>query len=152
MKKLITRISLLLISSFALFSFVHAPGGEGFEVYLNGKLLLQRFGTDVNKPHTIRFAAGTANDEISFRYYHCGQPGKDRVLIVKDSGNRILRELSFGNEEKNKTGMQCRVSDLISLRKNESDVLKLYYRSSEIPAGRLLVSIVTDKQSTAVRP
>lgn len=115
-------------------------------MYLNGKLVLQRFGTDLNKPHTLRFAAGTANDEISFRYYHCGQPGKERVLIVKDSGNKTLRELSFGNEENTKAGMQCRVSDLISLRKNETDVLKLYYRSSEIPDGRLLVSIVTDKQ------
>lgn len=152
MKKLIGRIALLLIPCLTLFSFAHAPGGEGFEVYLNGKLMLQRFGTDLNKTHTLRFAAGTANDEISFRYYHCGQPGKERVLIVKDSGNKTLRELSFGNEEKNKSGMQCRVSDLISLRKNETDVLKLYYRSSEIPAGRLLLSIVSDKQSPSTRP
>ena len=152
MKKLMTRIALLLIPCLTLFSFANAPGGEGFEVYLNGKLVLQRFGTDLNKPHTLRFAAGTANDEISFRYYHCGQPGKERVLIVKDSGNKTLREISFGNEENTKAGMQCRVSDLISLRKNETDVLKLYYRSSEIPDGRLLVSIVTDKQGAAVRP
>ena len=152
MKKLMTRIALLLIPCLTLFSFANAPGGEGFEVYLNGKLVLQRFGTDLNKPHTLRFAAGTANDEISFRYYHCGQPGKERVLIVKDSGNKTLRELSFGNEENTKAGMQCRVSDLISLRKNETDVLKLYYRSSEIPDGRLLVSIVTDKQGAAFHP
>ena len=152
MKKLMTRIALLLISSFTLFSFAHAPGGEGFEVYQNGKLVLQRFGNDLNKPHTLRFAAGNSNDEISFRYYHCGQPGKERVLIVKDNGNKTLRELSFGNEEKNKAGMQCRVSDLISLRKNETDVLKLYYRSSEIPNGRLLLSIVSEKQSVAARP
>jgi len=152
MKKLLSKAAILLFTCMGLYSFALAPGGEGFEVYVNGKVMLQRFGNDMNKPHTIRFAAGTEQDQISIRYYHCGQPGKSRVLLVKDSKERTLREFQFTDAATPGTGMQCKVSELISLRKNETDVLKLYYRSSEIPDGRLLVSIVMDKQGAAVRP
>ena len=152
MKKLLSKAVILLFTCMGLYSFSLAPGGEGYEVYVNGKVMLQRFGSEMNKPHTIRFAAGTEQDQISVRYYHCGQPGKNRVLLVKDSREKTVREFQFADAATPGTGMQCKVSDLINLRRNESDVLKLYYRSSEIPEGRLLVSIISDKQVAAVRP
>ena len=152
MKKLLLKAALMLLSCLGIYSFANAPGGEGYEVYLNGKVILQRFGQDMNKPHTIRFTAGTEQEQISVRYYHCGQPGKKRALLVKDNQDNLLREFHFDDESKAGTGMQCRVGELIQLRKNEADVLKLYYRSSEIPGGRLLVSFISDKGIAAARP
>ncbi|MFN8290892.1 MAG: hypothetical protein U0U70_11580 [Chitinophagaceae bacterium] len=148
---LVKTLSLLLIST-ALFSFAPAPGGEGFEVLVNGKVVLQRFGNDVNKPHVLRFAAGTENDEVTIKYYHCGQPGKNRVLTIKDGQDNVLRQISFGNEANGKAGMSCKVKDIISLRKGNITSLRLYYSSDELPAGKLLVSILSDNAAPAVKP
>lgn len=152
MKTLFVKtLSLLLLSS-AVFSFSSMPGGEGFEVSVNGKVVLQRFGKDLNTPHVLRFAAGTENDDITIRYYHCGKVGKNRVLTVKDGNDNVLKELRFEDAENGKAGMCCKVKDIVSLKKGNIRSLKLYYSSSEIPAGRLLVSIVSDSDMSAVMP
>lgn len=140
---------MLLLFSTAIFSFSHKPGGEGYEVYVNGKVVLQRFGSEMNKPHTLRFTAGTENDEITVKYYHCGQKGKNRVLTVKDDQGNVLKEIRFEDEQSNANNMSCRVKDIISLKRGNASSLKLYYSSSELPGGRLLVSIVSDAVATA---
>jgi hypothetical protein len=147
MKKLILR-SFLLLASAAFLSFGPHPGGEGFEVYVNGKLMVQRFGQEMNKPHTIRFETGTGNEMISIRYYHCGKTGKNRALTVKDSQENIVKTIRFADENNTAAEMTCRVSDLIHFPQSASGALRLYYSSSEIPDGRLLLSMVN--QTTAV--
>lgn len=147
MKKLILQ-SFLLLTSAAFFSFNSNPGGEGFEVYVNGKLMVQRFGQEMNKPHTLRFETGTGNEMISIRYYHCGKMGKNRVLTVKDSRENILKSIRFADEKNSASEMTCRVSDLIDFPQSATGSLRLYYSSSEIPDGRLLLSMVN--QPTAV--
>jgi hypothetical protein len=141
MKSFIAKTLSVLLISTALFSFTSIPGGEGFEVYVNGKVILQRFGKELYKPHTIRFAPGTENDEVTIRYHHCGQAGKNRVLTVKDGQDNVLKEIHFADASTTVSGMSCRVKDIISLKKGNNAVLKLYYRSSELPGGRLLVTI-----------
>lgn len=149
MKSIFAKTVMLLLFSTALFSFSYKPGGEGYEVYINGKVVLQRFGSEMNKPHTLRFTAGTENDEITIKYHHCGQAGKNRLLTVKDENDRVLKEIRFADAEPGANGMNCRVKDIISLKKGNSTSLKLYYSSSELPGGRLLVSIVSDASVTA---
>lgn len=152
MKSIITKTFMLLVISATLSSFSSMPGGEGFEVFVNGKVVLQRFGKDLNKPHTLRFASGTENDEITIKYHHCGQAGKNRVLAVKDEQDKTLKEIRFEDTGNGQSGMNCKVKDIISLKKGKNTVLKLYYSSSELPGGRLLVSIVSGSAATAVTP
>ncbi|MBI5856760.1 MAG: hypothetical protein HZB42_03835 [Sphingobacteriales bacterium] len=149
MKKSIGIALSMLAVCFAFSSFSHKPGGEGFEVFLNNKLILQRFGNQLNTAQTIQLNQGSANDELSIKYYHCGTVGKNRMLTIKDGQNKVLKEYHFADASSNSTGMKCRVNEIISLRKGNNSVLKLYYSSSEIPAGRLLASIVSGSSSTA---
>ena len=149
MRSIIAKTFSLLVITTALFSFSAKPGGEGFEVYLNNKLILERFGNNMKAVQTIRLNEGSANDELTIKYHHCGKVGKDRVLTVKDGQDNVLKAIRFADVNYVMGGMSCRVKDIISLKKGNSSTLKLYYSSSELPEGRLLASIVTGKSVTA---
>lgn len=153
MKKSIVKMLSLLVLSTTLFSFSGKPGGEGFEVYLNNKLIVQKFGNQMNNAQTIELNQGSPNDELTIKYYHCGTTGKNRVLTIKDGQNKILKEYHFADASSNASGMKCRVNDIFSLKKGNNSTLKLYYTSSELPGGRLLATIVTGTSATAsLRP
>ena len=49
MKAGIKKAAILLMMAFTLFSFSTLPGGEGFEVYLNNKIIMQRFGNQLSQ-------------------------------------------------------------------------------------------------------
>ena len=152
MKAGIKKAAILLMMAFTLFSFSTLPGGEGFEVYLNNKIIMQRFGNQLNSPQTIQLSDASANDEITIKYHHCGRVGKNRVLTVIDSQDKVLKEIRFADVNVPVSGMSCKVKDIISLKKGNNNILKLYYSSTELPNGRLLASIVTGSNRTAGRP
>lgn len=152
MKPTILKSACVLLLSFILFSFSKNPGGEGFEIYLNNKVIMQRFGNEVNKPQTIQLAVSSADDEITIKYHHCGRVGKNRVLTIKDSQEKVLKEIRFADVNIPVSGMSCKVKDIISLKRGNNSVLKLYYTSTELPNGRLLASILTGGQTTAGKP
>lgn len=152
MKAGIKKAAILLMMAFTLFSFSTLPGGEGFEVYLNNKIIMQRFGNQLNSPQTIQLSDASANDEITIKYHHCGRVGKNRVLTIKDNQDKVLKEIRFADVNVPVSGMSCKVKDIISLKKGNNNILKLYYSSTELPNGRLLASIVTGSNRTAGRP
>lgn len=152
MKAGIKKAAILLMMAFTLFSFSTLPGGEGFEVYLNNKIIMQRFGNQLNSPQSIQLSDAAANDEITIKYHHCGRVGKNRVLTVKDGQDKVLKEIRFADVNVPVSGMSCKVKDIISLKKGNNNILKLYYSSTELPNGRLLASIVTGSNRTAGRP
>ncbi len=152
MKAGIKKAAILLMMAFTLFSFSTLPGGEGFEVYLNNKIIMQRFGNQLNSPQTIQLSDASANDEITIKYHHCGRVGKNRVLTIKDGQDKVLKEIRFADVNVPVSGMSCKVKDIISLKKGNNNILKLYYSSTELPNGRLLASIVTGSNRTAGRP
>lgn len=153
MKKIFVKTFSLLLISTALFSFTSLPGGEGFEVYLNNKLILQRYGNQLSTPHVLRFTEGfNATDELSIKYHHCGKVGKNRVLTVRNEDDQVLKEIRFADADVPLAAMSCKVNEIISLKKGDNSTLKLYYSSSELPGGRLLTSIVTTPKTTTARP
>lgn len=152
MKAQIKKASLLLMLAISLFSFSSLPGGEGFEVYLNNKVIMQRFGNQLNNPQTIQLSEANLNDEIRIKYYHCGQPGKNRILTIKDSQDKLLKEIRFADTDRTVSDMNCKVKDIITLKKGNNSVFKLHYRSSELPNGRLLVTILTGNNGNATQP
>lgn len=147
MKKMIARAGLLACLAHLLFAFTTLPGGEGFEVFMNGKLVMQRFGKEMDKPQLLRLHPGNTTEEISIRYHHCGKTGKNRVLRVKNGQDRLLKEFRFGDNTP-APDMKCRASEILSLQKGNNDVLKLYYSSSELPGGRLLLTITGESTAT----
>ncbi len=132
---------LLAIFSLSLFSFISPTGGEGFEIYLNNKLVLQKFGNDMDKVQSINLDEKSLTGELSVKYHHCGKVGKDRVLTIKDSDNKILKEWKFADVSEASASMKCGIKEIFSLQIKNNTKLNLYYTSSELPKGRMLATI-----------
>lgn len=142
MKTIISKTFALVAIAATLLSFTaNSPaGGEGFEIFVNGKVVLQRFNKEVEVVKTLQLNPAAPGDKISFRYYHCGQVGKNRLVTIKNADGSPLKVWSYTNAA---TGdMSCTVKDLLSLQKAKSSALKIFYSSSELPKGRELVDIV----------
>lgn len=146
MKKSISALRLMLLPfaalSFMLSSYSSMPGGEGFEVYQNNKLVLQQFGGDMKNIKSLQLNAASLKDQITIKYYHCGRPGKDRHITIRTKDKKELKNWQFANITNKDPGMSFRVADVPVAGKKS--VLDVYYSSSEIPAGRLIVSLVVN--------
>lgn len=149
MKKTIKFLSAMMVAltcSFVFFSFTGNKGGEAFEIYLNNKLLSQLHGNNLNNVASLSLQNASYNDELKVRYFHCGRIGKGRTIVIKNEHDQLLKQWTFENASQPASFMVCKVKDIISLRKNRTGWLKLYYSSSELPNGRLLARISTDKK------
>ena len=131
----------------AILGFKGPEGGEGFEIYMSGKLVMQQFGNQMNTVKSLTIDKSSYNAELSVKYYHCGQAGKNRAILIKDDQNKILKEWRFGDGV---NAMSCNVKDIVDLKKDNA-TLNLYYSSKELPAGRKLVSINTRTTGVTAR-
>ena len=150
MKSIIAKALLLVLSAAALSSFSPNFGGEGFEISLNGKVILQQFGKDLNTVKTLQLDAAVPNSKLAIRYYHCGRVGKNRVVTIKDGQNNLLKEWRFADVDAPVAEMNCYVSDIPALKK-ANNVLKIFYSSTELPNGRQLATLVTANNAVAGR-
>lgn len=151
MKSIITKSMLLLAVAAALVSFTPRFGGEGFEILLNGKVLLQQFGKEMNSGKVLQLNAGSPTDKITIRYWHCGKEGKNRTVTIKDGQDKIIKQWHYKDAGPSNSYMSCSVQDILSLSKAGNNVFKIYYASSELPEGRMLTTVVFDKDSLVAR-
>ena len=132
--------ALMAVLCILLFSFHDGKGGEGFEIYLNNKLVLQQFGKQMDAVKTIQLDNRFSKDQLTVKYHHCGRVGKGRTITIKDGQNKILKEWRFIDVSDAYAAMNCDVKEILGLQKGNSR-LNLYYSSTELPKGRLLASI-----------
>jgi hypothetical protein len=142
MKSIISKTLTLVAIAATLLSFSPNFGGEGFEISLNGKIVLQQFGKDMDNVKTLQLSSASANDKLTIRYHHCGKVGKNRIVTIKDEQNKLIKEWRFNDASTALGDMSCSVQDFISLKKGSNNVFKIYYSSSELPNGRQLASVV----------
>jgi hypothetical protein len=148
MKKIISKTMMLGALAATLLSFTMF-GGEGFEIYLNNKVVVQHYGKPDNAPKSLRLNQYAANDELTVKYHHCGKVGKSRVITIKDAQNKVLKEWRFADAAQPVAPMVCKVKDILPLGKGEEAVLKLYYRSSELTTDRMLTTLIIDNNVVA---
>ena len=141
MKSIISKSMAFVAICATLFSFTPKPGGEGFEISLNNKVILQQFGSQMDAVKSMALNQGSYNDQLTIKYHHCGKVGKNRVVTIKDGQNKTLKEWHFADAATPVAAMAVNVKDILSLKKGSSNTLKLYYSSSELPAGRVLATI-----------
>lgn len=151
MKSIISKTFMLAAIAAALLSFSAKFGGEGFEISLNDKVVLQKYGNEINNVKSLQLNQNLPGDKLSVRYHHCGRIGKNRIITIKDEQNKLLKEWRFADASTPVAAMNFNVKDIISLKKNNSSILNLYYSSTELPNGRLLTSIILGT-SIAVQP
>lgn len=130
MKSIIGK-GIFAISALLCFSFSHSPGGEGFEVYLNNKLVMQAHGDGINDVKTLDLKNSAPGDKLTVKYFHCGKIGKNRVVTLKNSANTIIKTFRYPDTQSN-TSMEVPLKDLtVSAR--------LFYSSTELPKERALI-------------
>ena len=147
--KLIVAKSLLILVCAALFSFSSKKGGDSFEIMLNGKRVLQQFVYASKGVQTIQLAATSDNDKLDIYYSHCGQVGKNRYITIKNEKDQPIKVWKFADAVDKNGAMSFKLKDILSLRKNKTDKLNLFYNSSELPAGRTLATIAGDETGIA---
>jgi hypothetical protein len=144
---------LLLTTMMAgLQSFTAKAGGEGFEIYLNNKLILWQA---VNKPftlHSLQLDNANKDDQLVIYYHHCGSTGTDRTIAIKDDKGNTIKEWKFADASgSNNKGMTIPVKELLQLEKNYSQTnLNIVYFSQQLPKGRAL-SVIQNSKSQISR-
>ena len=144
-----TALLVLLACSTTLLSFSEIRGGEGFEIYLDNKLLVQRFGNEMNKVAQVQLDSRLADSKITVKYHHCGKVGKNRVITLKNADNKILKQWKFRDVDQPYGAMSCNVQNILNVETKGQSQLNLYYASSELPSGRQLASIRLNKTAAA---
>jgi hypothetical protein len=153
MKSIICKVFSLVAISAMLLSFSPKPGiafgkpmatkgGEGFEIILNNKIMLQQFGNEMNTVQSLQLNQLSVNDQLNLKYYHCGKAGNNRVITFRDGQNNLLKEFRYGDAATASAAMALPVKEILELKKGKEVTLKLYYASKELPNGRMLISLV----------
>jgi hypothetical protein len=151
MKSILSKTMMLVAMAATLLSFTNF-GGEGFEIFLNNKVVIQQFGKTLNDVNSLRLNQNLSDGQLTVKYYHCGQVGKNRIITIKDGQNKLLKEWRFADATSSlasPVAMNCNVKDILNLGKGNESTFKLYYSSSELPKGRLLTNIVVENKSVA---
>ncbi len=147
MKSIIINSVAFVAVAATILSF--APkGGEGFEISLNNKVLIQKYGPNINDVNSLQLDQSSFNGQLSVSYHHCGRVGKNRVLCIKDGQNKVMKEWRFADTPETVAVMKCDVKDILGLKKGNANFFKLYYSSGELPNGRLLTCIVLGNSVT----
>jgi hypothetical protein len=122
----------------AIFAFSFPFGGEGFEIYINNKLVMQQFGKEMNSVKTLDLGKQALNSEVTVKYFHCGQPGKNRAISIRNGQGKILKTWNFADG----AVMKFSLAEIPNPDKKDADTaLTLYYTCGEKPGGQKLVNI-----------
>ena len=149
MRSIISKTFALVAIAAILLSFSsNSPsGGEGFEILVNGKTVLQKFGSDMDNIHTLQLSKTLPTDKLTIRYHHCGRVGKNRIVTIKDGNDNTVKVWKFTDVQTPLGDMSCTMQDLMSLQKNGNTSFKVYYSSTELPKGRQLVLVILGSSS-----
>ena len=156
-KSIIVKLGLLsaMLLIFATYSFVAAPGGDHFEVYLNKQLVLQQIVSQPSGIKSVALDQSNLDDKVNVYYSHCGKIGTRRSIVIKE-GNNVLKHWRFSDAAGNtneKKFMSVNARDILAFKAKGSDKkVNLYYSSAEIPDGRLLASIILSTSDKRVEP
>jgi hypothetical protein len=139
MKKVL--ICVLLASALVNLSFTARFGLDGYEIYLNNKLLLKQY---VNQPLNLRVLnldKAKETDQLQIVYRHCHKdngPGTGRSITLRDENGNTLREWHFTDASQ----MTIGIKDLLQAAKKAAGrELSLVYLSRELNKGEMLSSV-----------
>ena len=118
---LIAVKSLLVLFCSVLFSFSPKTGGDSFEIWLNGKRVLQQYVYIAKGVQTLELTSTSDNDKLDIYYSHCGQIGKARYITIKDEKERPLKVWKFADASGKNDAMSFKLKDILSLRSKDHE-------------------------------
>lgn len=135
MKKLL--VYAFLAVALGSLSFTARFGLDGYEIYLNNKLVFKEY---VNSPLNLRVLAldkAKQDDQLRVVYRHCrldNGPGTGRSIALKDDHGNTLRKWDFADAGQ----MTITVKDLLEAVKKGTGQVSLVYLSRELDKGEML--------------
>ena len=143
--------SLLVLLCVGLLSLSFKRGGDSFEIWLNGKMMLQQFVHVSSAVQTLHLNAASANDKLDIYYRHCGQVGTNRYITIKDENDHALKVWKFADSKEN-PAMTIKLKDISGLKKSKDSKLSIFYSSNELPKGKILATLaVSNETSVAMK-
>jgi hypothetical protein len=145
MKKLNTQKMLagLAITIICLLSaFASRPGGYGYTVHLNNKLVGEYYLTSTHLTPTVTVQNADLKSSLAVYFNECGQIGGGRKLSVRSVDQKILKEWSFANSTAKHDAMEVSIQDVGGLL--ASGKVAIYYASERVTKPQLLVYLSTE--------
>jgi hypothetical protein len=138
-----------LLLAIGLPSYRSARGGEGYEVYLNQKLIMQKFGKELAQPALLKLDP-SQDQQLRIIYYHCGKNGKNRQLTLRDESEQVLKVWKYANSSQPASPMELNLAAVAQTGKSKgSGKWSLHYNSSELQNERQL--LVIEKSAAIAR-
>ena len=136
-----------------LLSFSIKPGAHRFQVYLDGKLLIEQYANSKMDAPKLLLDPAENYSQLIVKYSECGRTVTGRMITIKDDHNKILKEWRFDGETSGyKESMACQVKDITALLPKGSNTLKLYYSSKEFTEGQQIAYLVIgNEMKTALK-
>jgi hypothetical protein len=135
-----------------LLLFAFRPGMHSFQVYLDGKLVIDQYANSKKDAPILALDPAENYSQLIVKYNECGRTATGRMLTVKDDKDNTLKEWRFeGSSSGYKEAMNCKVKDILALKQKGSNSLKLYYSSAEFRDGQQVARLViSGEQKTAL--
>lgn len=142
LKSAFTGMLLMLLLGLSTMAFSPKLGLDGYEIYLNDKLIMKQF---VNQPlnlRTLQLDKASPQDLLWIKYNHCttkNGSGSDRTIVLKDDKGHELKEWKFANNGTENKPMKVSVAELLQLEKEHAGhQISMYYKSKELTGAELL--------------
>ncbi|MBL0745556.1 hypothetical protein [Chryseolinea lacunae] len=133
---------------FVLFSFVVTPGAHSVQVFLDSKLVMDRYVNEKTDAPKLTLDAAENHSQLIVKYSECGRTVTGRKITIKDSDNKVLKEWTFsGSATGFKEPMTCPVKDILALKK-KGTTLKLFYASNDFPGGQQIAYLLLGGNAT----
>jgi hypothetical protein len=149
MKRLFRVMNIRAIGLLALliyFASVSAKaGGDGYEIYLNNKLILKQYQGQNLSLTSLVLSEANVNDKIVICYTRCNVPdqsGKSRSITLKDNNGNVLKVWTFNNLAEDKGSMSIPVQEILELQKKTGEKpVSIFYAAQDHAQTQILPSL-----------
>lgn len=132
----------VLLMGWVFTAFSPKLGLDGYEIYLNERLILKQY---VNQPlnlRTLNLDKASPQDLLWIKYNHCtikSGAGNERMIVLKDDRGHELKRWNFANSPSENKPMKVSVAELRQLENEHAGhQISLFYKSKELAHAELL--------------
>jgi hypothetical protein len=120
-------------------------GGDGYEIYLNNKLILKQYQGQSLSLTSLVLSQANVNDKIVICYTRCNVPdksGKSRSITLKDNNGNVLKVWTFNNLAEDKGTMSIPVKEILELQKKSGEKpISIFYAAQDHLPTQILPSL-----------
>lgn len=128
-----------------LFAFSRPMGAHSVQVYLDDKLVIDQHLNFKGDAPKVNLDPREKYNQLIVKYDECGRTVTGRKITVKDADNKMLKAWYFkGSATGFAQPMEFQFKEIMALKKNGNNTLKLYYSSNDFPEGQHVTSLVID--------